>query len=53
MTDPLNESDLVSKALEDGLDLRAYLTKINDRLGQVAFRTSQFFFSFYYFLSFI
>ena len=37
MTDPLNESDLVSKALEDGLDLRAYLTKINDRLGQVNF----------------
>ena len=45
MTDPLNESDLVSKALEDGLDLRAYLTKINDRLGQVNFcRSENFYF---------
>ena len=34
MTDPLNESHLVSKALDDGLDLRAYLTKINDKLGK-------------------
>ena len=38
MSDPLNESSLVSKALEDGVDLREYLTEINDRLETVLFR---------------